>query len=173
MNIERCTSAAFTGHRTYDGSRDEELRAAVRRLHARGIRTFLTGMAQGFDLAAGECVVSLRGEMPDLRLVCVVPFAGHGRGMTDSARARYDALLAAADEVLTLLPSYNVRAYHVRNDFLVDHASYVVAYFDGSDGGTHYTVRRAVRSGLPVENLYDYSVVARRSDDGAQDLFGE
>lgn len=171
MNIERCTSAAFTGHRTYDGSRDEELRASVRRLYARGIRTFLTGMAQGFDLAAGECVVSLREEMPDLRLVCAVPFAGHGRGMTDAVRARYDALLAAADEVLTLLPSYNVRAYHVRNDFLVDHASYVVAYFDGSKGGTHYTVRRALRSGLTVENLYRYSVVRPSSEEDNAMLF--
>lgn len=174
MKIERDTAAAFTGHRTYEGQRDDELCVAVRRLHARGVRTFLTGMAAGFDLAAGECVVRLRDELEGLRLVCVVPFAGHERSLHGSLRGRYDAVLAAADSVIVLAQSYHPRAYHVRNDYLVDNSSFVVAYYDGSDGGTQYTVRKALREGLAVENLYCYRVARHAADAGdrSSELFG-
>lgn len=154
VKTKRDITAAFTGHRSYDGSGDASLAAAVRHLYGRGYRTFLTGMAAGFDLAAGECVAKLRGELEGLRLHCVVPFAGHRRSLAGEAGERYDRLLGVADEVTVLSPRYGSRAYFERNDFLVDNASVVVAWFDGSAGGTRYTVQRAFRSGVEICNLW-------------------
>ena len=154
MKTEREITVAFTGHRTYDGSCDEALRAAVRRYYERGFRVFLTGMAAGFDISAGECVAGLKGELPGLRLHCVVPFAGQRRSFGGEAGRRYDRLLELADDVTTLAPHYEPRVYHRRNDFLVDNASAVIAWFDGSAGGTEYTVHRALISGLKIENLW-------------------
>ena len=74
MYIDAATTAAFTGHRTYSGQANERLCDAVRSLYADGYRTFLSGMAVGFDMAAAECIIALRNELPDIRLVCVVPF---------------------------------------------------------------------------------------------------
>lgn len=154
MESERAASVAFTGHRTYDGSCGESLCAVVRYLYGRGFRTFITGMAVGFDMAAGECVASLRGELPGLRLVCVVPFAGQESRFPREERMRYMRLLSSADEVKVLAEGYSPAAYRLRNDYLVENASLVVAYYDGTRGGTSYTVHRAVQSHMPVVNLW-------------------
>ena len=60
MTEDRLTTVAFTGHRTYDGQAAAALRATVGELYARGFRTFLCGMAMGFDLAAAEAVLACR-----------------------------------------------------------------------------------------------------------------
>ena len=162
MKNEREITVTFTGHRTYDGSRDDAVREAIRRYYDRGFRVFLTGMALGFDLSAGECVAELKRELPELRLHCIVPFAGQRRSFGGEAGRRYDRLLELADEVTTLSPRYDSRVYHVRNDFLVDNASAVIAWFDGSAGGTEYTIHKALVSGLEIENLWRGLFVGER-----------
>ena len=64
MTEDRLTTVAFTGHRTYDGQAAAALRATVGELYARGFRTFLCGMAMGFDLAAAEAVLACRSPRP-------------------------------------------------------------------------------------------------------------
>ena len=66
MIPDPCTTVAFTGHRTYCGEASAALAAAIRGLHAHGFRTFLCGMAVGFDLAAAEAVLELRDSLPGL-----------------------------------------------------------------------------------------------------------
>ena len=132
MNSLRSHTAAFTGHRSYCGEADPLLAETVRALYGRGYRNFLSGMAEGFDLAAAEVVLSLRKELSDLRLVCVLPYSDHPAHRPSALQSRYQR----------------------GNDYLVDHASYLVAWYDGSVGGTQYTVRRAHAAHLPVENLW-------------------
>ena len=50
---------AFTGHRTYNGTANDLLRATISELYTEGARHFRVGMAEGFDLAAAEIVVEL------------------------------------------------------------------------------------------------------------------
>lgn len=138
-------TACFTGHRSYDGSGDEALCMAIRTLYAEGYRIFLSGMAVGFDLAAAEMVLSLRTELPDLQLVAVLPFKGMDSKFSELDKRRFASILAAADKTITLATDYSVMAYTLRNNFLVDNATATIAYFDGSKGGTAYTVRRAVK----------------------------
>lgn len=147
-------TAAFTGHRTYAGECAEELADAVRRLHARGYRTFMSGMAAGFDLAAAETVAALKPELPGLRLVCVVPFDGHDKRFSAEDRERFARIVREADRTIILAPHYSPDVYHRRNDFLVDNSSAVIAYCDGSRSGTLYTLKRALRKGSATENLY-------------------
>ena len=61
--------------------------------------------------------------------------------------------MALADDAVVLSPVYHAGCYAVRNNYLVDHASLLVAWYDGSPGGTRYTVRRALGRGLEVVNL--------------------
>ncbi len=154
MTCERSHTAAFTGHRTYRGEAAEALAALLGDLHAEGYRRFLCGMALGFDMAAAEAVLALRAAHPEVRLVCVVPFAGQDRRFPAVEQERYRRILEAADETVVLRDDYRPDCYARRNDCLTDGASVVVAWYDGSSGGTHYTVRRARRLGLRVLNLW-------------------
>ena len=153
MIADRRTSVAFTGHRTYRGAAADALRRTVGELYARGFRNFLSGMAVGFDLAAAEAVLELRERVPGVRLVAAVPFRGQEMRFSPADRERFRRVLAEADSVEVLAPAYHRGCYAVRNDFLVDNARVLVAWYDGSPGGTRYTVRRALGGGLVVVNL--------------------
>ena len=230
MTEDRLTTVAFTGHRTYDGQAAAALRATVGELYARGFRTFLCGMAMGFDLAAAEAVLACRDSqtasalspaaasvavspasafspaaasaaafpsvaasaavspasafspavdsvsaffpephsphmpMPGLRLVAVIPFRGQESRFPAADRERFRRVLAAADHSVTLSPSYHAGCYAVRNNYLVEHAALLVAWYDGSPGGTHYTVRRALVRGLEFINLHPHPAALRQAE---------
>lgn len=151
--FDRSTTVAFTGHRTYCHEADEVLCEEVRRLCLSGFRTFLSGMAAGFDLAAAEVVMALREEFSEVQLVAVIPFAGQGERMNSADRARYEAVVAAADHRVVLAPSFYKGCYQVRNRYLVQHAARIVAWYNGSAGGTQQTYLMALHRGLHVENL--------------------
>lgn len=157
MTNDRQTTAAFTGHRTYADDVPEALRANLDLLYARGIRTFLCGMAVGFDLAAAEAVLVRRALQPDIRLVAVVPFEGQEKRFSEADRVRYGRILGLTDATIVLSQAYHRGCYAVRNDYLIDHASVLIAWYDGSAGGTHYTVQRALRRHLEIVNLHPAS----------------
>ena len=213
MIEDRLTTVAFTGHRTYNNEAAAALRATVGELYACGFRTFLCGMAVGFDLAAAEAVLacrdsgigtvlppesyasrpfsasgfspasanypnypdfsdspdspdshSPRNPMPGLRLVAVIPFRGQESRFSAADRERFRRVLDAADRSVTLSPSYHAGCYAVRNNYLVDHAALLVAWYDGSPGGTHYTVRRALARGLEFVNLHSHPAALRQAE---------
>ncbi|MBR5849514.1 MAG: DUF1273 family protein [Alistipes sp.] len=151
--MDRLTTVAFTGHRTYRGEADEALFALLCRLCEQGMRTFLCGMAVGFDLAATEQVIALRERYPEVRLVAVIPFAGQARSFSTVERRRYERLLEEADEQILLSETYYKGCYQARNYYLVEHAAALVAWYDGSAGGTQQTFLAALHRGLRVENL--------------------
>ena len=152
---DRDTTACFTGHRSYDGCRDRELEAAIRELYALGYRTLLCGMAMGFDIVAAERALALRDELAGLRVVAVVPFEGVQRGFSERWRLRFESVMAASDDSITLAPRYSTGVYALRNNYLVDNSSAIIAYFTGEKGGTAYTVRRAVKSLCYLINIYN------------------
>ena len=127
---------------------------AIKTLYAEGYRNFLCGMAVGFDIAAAEAALALRQELAGLRVVAIIPFEGMQSRFSERDRTRFERIVAEADETITLAPRYSAEVYAVRNNFLVDNASACIAYFDGSKGGTAYTVHRALKSLLQIINLY-------------------
>lgn len=151
--MNRTTTVAFTGHRSYRGEADDALGRLLQELYEAGARTFLSGMAVGFDLAAAEAVIALRRRFPEVRLVAVVPFAGQAASFSAEERRRYERVLAAADEQVTLSPRFFAGCYQVRNTFLIEHAATLVAWYNGARGGTQQTFLMAMHRGLRVENL--------------------
>lgn len=154
MTVHLPTGVAFTGHRYYDGRDDRALCDLLERLYADGYRRFVSGMAQGFDLAAAEAVVHLRGLHPDAELECAVPYPGFDRGFAPDDGDRFRTLLAAADSVVYVADGYSPSVFHRRNDYLVDNCSLLVAWWDGRRSGTGYTVSRARRMGIRCINLF-------------------
>lgn len=156
MNYNKNITVAFTGHRNYDGSADAELRELLQGLYADGYRRFLCGMSWGFDLAAAEAVVELREQYADVQLVAVEPYAWFGRLFRGDDSEQYERIKAAADEVVVVGDSGEAMDYIARNDYLVEHASAVVAWWSGvKRGGTAYTVKQARKTKIPCYNLFD------------------
>lgn len=156
MNYDKNITVAFTGHRNYDGSADAELRELLQGLYADGYRRFLCGMSWGFDLAAAEAVVELREQYADVQLVAVEPYAWFGRLFRGDDAELYERIKATADEVVVVGDSGEPMDYIARNDYLVEHASAVVAWWSGvKRGGTAYTVKQARKTKIPCYNLFD------------------
>ena len=154
MMIERC--CAFTGHRPkkfpwgYDeaDSRCVALKKAlaeqISRLVDKGYTDFLSGMAEGTDAWAALAVLSLKKDNPALRLHSILPCEGQADGWSASARELYDSILEQADEVVYVSREYSKGCMLKRNRYLVDHASCLLAIYNGERrGGTAMTVRCA------------------------------
>ncbi len=130
------------------------LDATLRKLYARGARTFYSGMAEGFDLLAARAVLDLRSEHSDVHLVAAVPFRGHGRSFSAVVQRDYEQILRSANRVEVLSEEYSRESFLRRDDYMVERSATVVAWFDGSAGGTAYTLSRARSLGCEVINLY-------------------
>jgi uncharacterized phage-like protein YoqJ len=146
----------FSGHRRYtpspaDGAR---LSAALESAWADGYRVFVSGMAPGFDLAAAEAVVALGLVRRGVKLIAAIPFSGQASGYTAADKSRYEALLKLADEVRVLEERYSHGCYYRRDEWMVERSGRLVCWYDGSSGGTRYTVRRALKAGLEIVNTF-------------------
>lgn len=154
MNNPR--TLCFTGHRYYPGSPDDERRLAeaLETAWADGYRVFISGMAVGFDLAAAGAVLALRGRHPGAELVAAVPFRRQSAKYPPSDKLCYENILAAADVVEVLSENYDYGCYYRRDDWMTERSSRLVCWYDGSDGGTRYTVRSALKRELQIINIF-------------------
>ena len=157
--FSRAATAAFTGHRFIDASQREHVKKrlsnAVLDAYGHGIRNFLSGFAIGFDMMAAEVVVSLKQNYPDLTLTAAIPFKGQASRFSSYDQKRYDRLLEVADEVIVLSESYYPRCFLERDEFMVNHSSKLIGYYDGREkGGTFYTIRKAMAQNIPIVNVF-------------------
>ena len=127
------------------------LRNLLRGLDA-GVLGSMSGSAADVAASLEEGVASSPGN--GVLLVAAVPFAGQPREYSPADLVRYEALLAAADEVHVLSSRYSYGCYYRRDDWMVERSGRIICWYDGSRSGTRYTVRRAVATGLEVVNLF-------------------
>ena len=154
MKSKKDISISFTGHRSYQGEADVQLHHTLRQLYNDGYTRFLCGMAWGWDLAAAEAVIELRKEYGEITLIAVEPYAEFRRLFHGKDLEQYNRVVESADEVVVVSEQGGDAAFRMRNDYLIENAAIVVAWFDGQPrGGTAYTVRRARHSSVPVINL--------------------
>lgn len=159
LKFDRTVSAAFTGHRFYDFSQrvfiQERLTSAISEAYDHGIRNFISGFALGIDLMAAQLVQSLKCNLPGISLTAAIPFAGQAERYNIYDKRVYGRLLELADKVIVLSDCYYPRCFLDRDEFMVENASYLIAYYDGREkGGTYYTVKKARARGIPIINVY-------------------
>ena len=140
----------FTGHRPQKLRRSEkeinaDLESAIQQAITDGYTTFITGMAYGVDIWAGQIVVRLRKRNPALRLIAAIPFHGFEDCWSSDWKRAYQELLEQADLVKYICPGYNAGAYQRRNEWMVHHSSRVIAVFNGEPSGTKNTIDYAMR----------------------------
>ena len=155
LRSHRC---CFTGHRPQYLKRPQEeiqadLEKAIYRAIQEGYTTFITGMARGVDIMAGEIVCRLKDRYPQLKLVAAVPFAGFEDLWGPYWKVRYEALLKHADYVKYVSSGYSEGVFEVRNHWMVDRSAKVIAVFNGKRSGTMFTIQYAQEKHVPVEYL--------------------
>ncbi len=176
-------TVCFTGHRpeklnfTENDIRFERfenlLFKIVDRLSLLGCENFISGMARGFDIWAAEAVCLLK-EKKEVRLVCAVPFPEQSKSWAKSERQRWNNIISHSDDVVIIFEKYRKSCFHERNRYMVDNSHVVVCLYDGTSGGTAYTVNYALKKGKVViqidPNTFKVSFLGEKTLNGIDAL---
>lgn len=134
---------AFTGHRPqrlpwrYDEAdpRCVALKAALTEqiglLVEAGVTQFLSGMAEGTDIFCSEIILALREKNPAIKLHCILPCTTQADEWSASSRDLYRSILERADSVVYVSRVYHKNCMLDRNRFMVEHASVLLAVYNG------------------------------------------
>ena len=115
-----------------------------------GFTTFITGMARGVDIWAGQIVLKLRQTNPELRLIAALPYPNCDRRWSISWRKQFADVLEVADLIQCISPLYSMGSFQKRDEWMVDNAARVIAVYDGVPGGTKNTIEYAKKRGVEV-----------------------
>lgn len=165
MDENRRQTCCFTGHRPAklpwgNDERDprclclkRSMAREVESLYLMGFRRFLCGMALGCDLYFAETVLELRERYPAARLEAALPFPGQADRWSSFNRARWQSILDACDAVTPVQDHYDPYCMLRRDRYMVGQSAAILAVFDGTSGGTKYTLDCAARERLSIRLL--------------------
>lgn len=154
-------TCCFTGHRDFNSSYSEEqiaqwLSKEIRLAVEEGYDTFITGMCYGIDIIAAEEVLKQKAGGYKLSLIAATPYIGFESIMTEQWKERYFNVLECANNVYPVCRSYSRSCFYMRNRWMVDHSSRIIAVYNGKKGGTHNTVMYAATKGLTIRLAPSY-----------------
>ena len=114
-----------------------------------GYTHFISGFASGVDLIFAGIVVDLKGKYP-ITLEAAIPYPGR----LNTPDETFQHLLKDCDVVKVHTEQYSKNCYMMRNRYMVDCSSLVVAVHDGrKSGGTAATIRYAYRTKRIVKEI--------------------
>lgn len=157
MNIIFEKTLAFTGHRpkkltSYDCTHPDNIKIIrklkafiVRFIEAKGITTFISGMALGIDMWSAQIILSLKKDYPNIKLVCAIPCKEQYKKWGKDDIEIYHEILSKADYVYYVSEEpYTAWCMTNRDKWMVDNSIYIIAVWNGEqDGGTWKTVKYA------------------------------
>ena len=136
------TTCCFTGHRVLKKDFDDEsLSIIIDKLIKNGYKTFLVGMAIGFDLKVFEILQTKKKYNIDV--IACVPCKDHDKFYNAKHKEQYLDAIKNADKVIYLSEEYFDGCMQQRNRYMVDNSSILVAYMYAKIGGTIYTINYA------------------------------
>ena len=104
-----------------------------------GYTHFVSGFASGVDLIFAGIVAELKPEYP-ITLEAAIPYPG----WMSTPDREFQRLLKGCDILKAHMEQYSKSCYTVRNRYMVDCSTLVIAVYDGrKSGGTAATIRYA------------------------------
>ena len=161
--MEREKTCCFTGHRPgkLPWGEDESdprcvelkeaLQLALEKAYDRGFRHFICGMARGTDFYFCEAAQALRDERPGVTVEAAIPCEEQPAKWPEKDRDRYFRLVELCDFETVVQHHYDRGCMLRRNRYMVDHSALVIAAYNGTLGGTMYTLTYAMKKGVEVD----------------------
>ncbi len=118
-----------------------------------GITTFLTGMAQGFDMIGAEILIELRKKYKHIKIIAVIPCFNQPSKWNEKEQERYNNILKQCDNKYLLNATYTPTCMNDRNKVMVENSSFCIACYNGKAGGTRNTLIYAKQKGVKVKIL--------------------
>ena len=103
--------------------------------------------------ARGKGAMVLRDRHPEVTVEAALPCPTQADAWPAPQQVRYRRLLSRCDYETMVSAAYSPSCMQRRDRYMVDHASLLIAMFDGSAGGTRYTMEYAMRRGIDVVDL--------------------
>lgn len=162
MDLSREKTCCFTGHRPDKlpwgaDERDprcialkQSMEREIEGLYLMGFRHFISGMARGADLYFAEAVLALKEKYPGISLEGAVPCLSQPDRWPEEERRRWRQVLDACDLETLVQQNYDRWCMHRRDRYMVDRSAVILAAFDGSPGGTMYTLNYAMNHQLDI-----------------------
>ena len=123
-----------------------------------GLKTYLVGMAEGFDMIGAETLIKLRKKLKEIKVIAVVPCKGQELKWKPEQQKRYHKILKKCDDIIVLSDTYTATCMNDRNRYMVEHSSVVIACCNGKPSGTRNTINFAKEKGCKIRiiNPEDY-----------------
>lgn len=158
MNINREKSVCFSGHRPerLHVAEDEVIQwldEEIQRSLDEGYTTFISGMQRGIDIWAAEIVLQKKRKHQDIQLVAASAFPNMESDWEITWINRYDRIWKNANYKVYVCNHPSRAAYFKRNEWMVDHASKLIAVYNNEPGGTQKTIEYAIRNNLKVVKM--------------------
>lgn len=129
----------------------DTLRAELEKVIASGYRTFLCGMALGFDMICAETILALKQKYRDIKIIGALPCKTQDIKWQYKDRERYRGILKQLDGIRCKYDTYTGPECMIeRNRFMVNNSSLMIALFNGLYGGTKSTIDYARSKGLEI-----------------------
>lgn len=150
----------FTGHRPEKLEISEEniktaLKIEIEKAIESDFNVFISGMARGVDIWAGEIVLGFKKIYPNIKLICASPYEGFESRWSDYWKEKYVQIISKADLIRFVCPEFSYSSYQIRNEWMVNHSSRVIAVCNGKQSGTKNTIDYAKKNGVEVCNIYN------------------
>lgn len=112
-------------------------------------------MALGFDIICAETLLGIkkkkRKKYSDIEIIGAIPCKNQDCKWNPKDRKRYRKVLSELDYVHCKYETYiGAKCMYERNKYMVDNSSLLIALYDGTKGGTKWTIRYAFIKDLDV-----------------------
>lgn len=158
-------SCCFTGHRPKFfpwGNDTDDIRAKrlvsalekeIKIAAEDGYDRFLWGGALGVDTWAAKCVLKLKTQYPNITLTAVLPYRGYNEFVTDD---NYLNTLEKSDETIIAGNFKSMRMLAVRDRYMIDNSSRIIAVYDERSNiksGTYRALMYAKEKKIEVRKI--------------------
>jgi len=141
----------FAGHREINSMllKDKIREKVLELIQKNHVTEFWVGNYGAFDWCAASVIYSLKKDYPEIELHLVIPYLTKEIETQKEFFRKYDSIILAD------IPSNTPRRYGIikANQFMVNHAQYLICYVQYAWGGAAKTLEYAEKKSLKIFNL--------------------
>ena len=145
------TTCSFTGHRILKKEFTlEDLSLVIDNAINKGYKTFLVGMARGFDLKCVKVLAEKKQAGKKIEIIACMPCKDQNKYFTEKENQEFLEMISLTDKQVYLQENYDSECMFLRNKYMVDNSSLLIAYYHYQRGGTHSTVTYAIKQNKEI-----------------------